>query len=99
MSEPAAPRTVRLEAHVSGHVQGVGYRVFAQRQAHNAGCTGCVRNGSDGRTVVVVAEGLEPALESLLEALRQGPRLAHVTAVILQWLPATGEFSRFAIGD
>lgn len=61
-----------LRVRVSGRVQGVGYRYFAQRQATALGLTGYVRNLTDGE-VEVVAQGDEQALASLVEDLRCGP--------------------------
>lgn len=89
----------RLQARVLGRVQGVGFRVFAQRQAQAAGCTGYVRNSADGRAVEVVAEGSQAALGALLAALRRGPRLAHVTDVQVEWTAAEGAGSDFQIRD
>lgn len=89
----------RLEAHVTGRVQGVGFRAFVQRQAQQAGCTGYVRNSADGETVEVTAEGPRSALERLLAALRRGPRLAHVAQVQVAWTAARGEFSAFLVQD
>ena len=94
-----ADATWRVDAHVSGRVQGVGFRMFAQRQAEQAGCTGYVRNSDDGSTVEVLAEGSRAALEQLLAALRRGPRLAHVAAVAAEWSPASGEFRAFQIRE
>lgn len=84
---------------MSGRVQGVGFRMFAQRQARDAGCTGFVRNSADGRAVEVVAEGDQAALDDLLKALRRGPRLARVVDVQVEWAAATGAFSDFQIRD
>ena len=67
----------RLVALVKGRVQGVGYRAFAQKKALELGLP-------DGR-VEVVAEGPKEALELFLHHLKQGPRLARVEAVEVQW--------------
>lgn len=87
----------RLEATVRGRVQGVGFRFFVQRQAARLKLAGYVRNGADGRSVEVVAEGERPALEQLLDALRRGPIGAYVEAVDVAWQPATGRFEGFSI--
>lgn len=89
----------RLEAQVTGRVQGVGFRAFVQRQAQQAGCTGFVRNSADGQTVEVTAEGSHAALEGLLAALRRGPRLARVAHVDVIWTAASGEFFGFLVQD
>lgn len=86
----------RLEAHVRGRVQGVGYRYFVRGQASRAGLRGWVANESDGG-VRVVAEGPRPALEELLAALRHGPPGARVEAVDSSWLPATESMTGFGV--
>ena len=86
----------RLEAIVSGRVQGVGFRAFVLRRAAELALRGYVRNRWD-RSVEVVAEGPRPHLEMLLEALRRGPRAAHVAQVDVRWLPATDEFDDFDV--
>ncbi|HLJ24151.1 MAG TPA: acylphosphatase [Candidatus Acidoferrales bacterium] len=65
---------------VSGRVQGVGFRFFAQRTASSLGVNGYARNLFDGR-VEVYAIGSAEQLEALLNALRRGPRMAGVDRV------------------
>jgi acylphosphatase len=65
---------------VSGRVQGVGFRYFAQDAARREGLHGYVTNQDDG-TVEVKAEGEADALERFERALRRGPsrsRIEHV---------------------
>ena len=83
-----------MHAIVRGDVQGVGFRYFVQRRAHDLGLGGWVRNNDDG-TVEVVAEGDRPQLEQLERALKEGPRAAHVDRVDAQWSPAAGNLGRF----
>lgn len=65
---------------ISGRVQGVGYRYFAERSAHQTGVTGWARNLDDGR-VEVHANGSKEQLEDFEGRLRVGPRFAEVRAV------------------
>jgi acylphosphatase len=67
--------------YVSGTVQGVGYRYFAQRAAQLLRLTGYVRNLSDGR-VEVYAIGRAESLAALRRELRRGPRAAFVSSVV-----------------
>jgi len=67
---------------ISGRVQGVGYRNFAERSAQEAGVTGWARNLDDGR-VEVHANGTSGQLEDFEARLRQGPRFADVRKVEL----------------
>jgi len=89
----------RLEAKIYGRVQGVGFRVFVRDKALAYGLSGYARNRySPQRHVEVVAEGPKPALKTLLHYLQQGPPLARVERVDVQWGPASGEFSGFHMG-
>ncbi|NOY15101.1 MAG: acylphosphatase [bacterium] len=62
---------------VSGLVQGVGYRNFAQRKALELGLSGWVRNLADGR-VEVMAIGKKDQLLKFINHLKRGPVLAKV---------------------
>jgi hydrogenase maturation protein HypF len=84
----AGPRRVR--ARVDGTVQGVGYRPFVYRLAHELGVAGWVLN--DERGVLVEAEGSAEAVATLVARLASdAPPLADVRAVTSEELPATGE--------
>ena len=86
----------RLEAVVQGRVHGVGFRVFALREARRLRLTGWVAN-EPGRRVRCVAEGPRADLESRLGALQEGPAGAWVERVDASWLAATGEFPGFDV--
>lgn len=87
---------VRLTARVRGDVQGVGYRVFARREASALGLRGYTRNLPD-RSVEVVAEGNAQTLRQFVGALERGPAAAVVEAVETEWGSADGTFSGFQI--
>jgi len=57
-----------LTAHISGRVQGVGFRYTTYQVAKEFEVSGTVRNLADGR-VLVVAEGEHDEVEAFLEAL------------------------------
>jgi acylphosphatase len=86
----------RIHVFVSGRVQGVAYRFFAERRAAEIQVTGWVRNLRDGR-IEIVAEGQKVDLERFLEFLRQGPRMAKVDGLDLLWEDYRGEFKDFRI--
>jgi acylphosphatase len=65
---------------VSGRVQGVGYRAFAERMAREIGVTGWARNLDDGR-VEVHANGTAAQLDDFEGRLRSGPRWVDVRSV------------------
>jgi acylphosphatase len=77
-------------------VQGVGFRYFVDKAAGEHRATGWVRNRGDG-SVEVLAEGSEAALTNLLDAIRRGPRGAHVTDVQVEWGEGAGAFTTFQI--
>ena len=93
MADPAA---VRLDATVSGRVQGVGFRYFVLREAMELDLRGWVANTPDG-AVRCVAEGPRTSLESLLERLHDGPVSAIVERVSVAWMPATGTLHSFSV--
>ena len=86
-----------LHARVSGVVQGVGFRYFVQWRARAIGLNGYVRNLPDG-DVEVVVEGGREALEEMVKNLRQGPLMASVKGVSVQWAEsAEPQFKDFRI--
>jgi acylphosphatase len=62
---------------ITGRVQGVGYRNFAQRVARDLRLQGWARNLADGR-VEVLAVGTKLQLERFEGELRLGPPAADV---------------------
>lgn len=96
MSDASSADQVRLDATARGRVQGVGYRVFALREAMYLDLDGYVANLADGG-VRVVAEGPRSKLDALLERLEEGPPAGWVDRVITRWEPARGLGSGFRI--
>ncbi len=88
--------TIRRRVHVSGRVQGVGYRVSCAREAERAGLAGLVRNLPDGG-VEAVFEGSADRVDALIAWCRRGPRSAVVREVRVVDEPATGT-TGFRIG-
>jgi acylphosphatase len=90
-----AEAIVRLEARITGRVQGVYYRATTEREARARGVTGWVRNCRDG-AVELLAEGPRSACTGLLDFCRTGPPGARVDDIQTVWSEATGEFRTFA---
>lgn len=67
---------------VSGRVQGVGFRYFAQDAARREGLNGYVANQADG-SVEAVAEGESESVERFERALRRGPSRSRVEHVMV----------------
>jgi len=86
----------RLSAQIEGRVQGVGFRNFTQMRARQLGVTGWVRNEQDG-SVRLEAEGPRAALDELLEAVHEGPRMARVESVEAEWADANDEYEGFRV--
>lgn len=76
-------------AVVTGRVQGVGYRFFAERIARELGIAGWVRNLPDG-SVEALLEGEEDALARFLERLRRGPLASRVDSLVVEERPVQG---------
>ncbi len=76
----AVVETLAKRFYVSGAVQGVGFRFFADRVAARLGVAGYVKNLFDGR-VEVYAIGGAAQLDELKSELRRGPRMASVDQV------------------
>lgn len=81
---------------ISGEVQGVGYRFFAQRAAARHQITGYVRNLADGR-VEALAQGSAESVESFKHDLATGPNWARVEQVEEINLEPTESYSSFRI--
>lgn len=71
---------------VRGDVQGVGFRVFAQKKATSLGVNGWAQNLDDGR-VEVYGVGTPDRLKDLAAALHIGPRMSEVRGVEEQDAP------------
>ena len=81
---------------ISGEVQGVGYRFFAQRAAARHQVVGYVRNLPDGR-VEALAEGTAQSVEAFRNDLATGPAYAQVENLEEINLEPTGLYSSFRI--
>ncbi|MBX3751270.1 MAG: carbamoyltransferase HypF [Opitutaceae bacterium] len=94
---PATPQRDRL-LRVRGTVQGVGFRPFVLRLAHELGVRGWVRNDAQG--VLVRAVGDDRQLDQFAaQVVSRAPAAAHVAAA--EWLdeppPAEGVNGGFTI--
>ncbi len=81
--------------HITGIVQGVGFRPFVYGLARRLALAGWVRNTSAGVDIAVDGEGEQ--LQAFLQALRQdAPPLARIDRLDVTWQPANG-FDEFTI--
>jgi acylphosphatase len=81
---------------ISGEVQGVGYRFFAQRAAARHQVVGYVRNLPDG-TVEALAEGTLESVEGFKHDLAAGPSYGRVERVEEVNVEPTGHYTTFRI--
>jgi acylphosphatase len=81
---------------ISGRVQKVGYRYFAQRAAARHQVTGYVRNLPDGR-VEVLTEGPLESVEAFKHELAAGPTFSEVENIEEIAVEPTGLYSHFRV--
>lgn len=81
---------------ISGFVQGVGFRFFAQRSAARHQIRGYVKNLEDGR-VEAYAEGNAKAVEDFKHDLIAGPTYSRVEHIEETVLDPSGLYSAFRI--
>ncbi len=65
---------------ITGRVQGVGFRYFAEAAAMRAGVHGWVRNLPDGSLEAFV-EGEQSAVDGVEASLRRGPSSSRIDNV------------------
>jgi hydrogenase maturation protein HypF len=86
---PMLPTTEALSIRVGGVVQGVGFRPFVFRLAHEHALAGWVRNAGDG--VEIYLEGPAGSLDAFLRDLEaQAPPAARIAAVDVARATACG---------
>ena len=74
---------------VRGVVQGVGFRPFVYRLAHEEGLAGFIGNDTDGVTIEV--EGAAERLDAFVARLRaEMPPMARIDAITVRQLAALG---------
>jgi acylphosphatase len=85
--EKANRRAVRVR--ITGRVQGVCYRAWAQSNAHALGLSGWVRNLRDG-AVEALFSGADVQVFEMLARCRKGPSAAFVedVAILEEGAPA-----------
>jgi acylphosphatase len=87
---------VHKQVLASGRVQGVSYRFFVMETARALKLTGWVRNLADGRVEAEV-QGDEDTVNQLIEAMRKGPRMAHVTELVIIPLAFENRYTDFQV--
>jgi acylphosphatase len=79
-----------------GHVQGVGFRFFAQELARLENLTGWARNQRDG-SVEILAQGEADAMRRFEGRIRRGPSRAHVEHCVVEDEVPSEQMREFSI--
>ncbi len=90
MGERVTPDRVRAHVWVSGQVQGVFFRAYAEDEAGYRKVHGWIRNASDGR-VEAAFEGAPEAVAAMVQWCHRGSPAARVTGVEVVWETPCGE--------
>lgn len=87
---------IEMCAVVTGQVQGVSYRIYAQEAATGLDLVGYIRNVSDG-SVEVVAQGQSTVLKEFVEYLHEGSLMAQVENVAVDWRSVHKTYDEFSV--
>jgi acylphosphatase len=92
--------TERRVVHLSirGRVQGVGFRAFVEDEAVARQLDGWVRNRRDG-SVEAAGAGPHEAVDSWIEAVRQGPPASRVDALEVRETEESALAGRFGFAQ
>lgn len=86
----------RATLTITGRVQGVGYRYFTLQKARHLHLNGFVQNRPNNQVKCIV-EGDTDIVKEFLEYLHEGPPLARVERIEVQWDDYTNQFSGFEV--
>jgi hydrogenase maturation protein HypF len=90
LKDETQPKRERRQVRVCGVVQGVGFRPFIYRLAHEEGLAGFIGNDTDGVTIEI--EGHQARVEAFLARLRpEAPPLARIDSVAVRELTLVGD--------
>lgn len=81
---------------ISGRVQGVWFRQSTKEQAVTLGVTGWCRNCPDGR-VEALFQGEKETVQRMIDWCHQGPKMARVDRVEIDWVAVDESFVKFEI--
>lgn len=90
MSPRNAGAHVRAHVWVSGRVQGVYFRAYAEDEAAFRNVAGWIRNAPDGR-VEAVFEGSPASVEAMIRWCHRGSPASAVSGVEVAWEDPRGE--------
>ncbi len=74
----------RADLTLHGQVQGVSFRITAQKWAAELNLTGYVQNNPD-KTLIISIQGDQNKVEEFISRCYDGPKWARVTDIIIKW--------------
>lgn len=86
----------QVHLYIKGDVIGVGFRAWTKIQAKIIGVTGWVRN-VDGDWVEAQIQGDEEKVKQIVELIKKGPPVSHVSEVEVFWQEPKEVFDLFEI--
>jgi acylphosphatase len=87
---------IEMHCIVTGSVQGVAYRTYAQESAMKLELVGYVQNQPDG-TVQVIAQGRSDVLKEFVEYLYEGSLTSVVEGVSVEWKSIGKTYDEFSL--
>lgn len=86
----------QVHLYIKGDVIGVGFRAWIKIQVKIIGVTGWVRN-VDGDWVEAQIQGDEEKVKQIIELIKKGPPVSHVSEVEVFWQEPKEVFDSFEI--
>ena len=86
----------QVHLYIKGDVIGVGFRAWTKIQSKIIGVTGWVRN-KDVDSVEAQIQGEEEKVKQIVELIKKGPPVSHVSDVQAFWQEPKEIFDQFEI--
>jgi hydrogenase maturation protein HypF len=83
--------------HLTGIVQGVGFRPFVYRVAKSMSLNGYVLNLGDAGVEIVVEDSEKHVQELITKIKKDLPSISRIDSVNVDWFPSENEFTDFVI--
>ena len=83
--------------HLTGIVQGVGFRPFVYRVAKSMSLNGYVLNLGDAGVEIVVEDSEKQVQELITRIKKDLPSISRIDSVDVDWFPSENEFTDFVI--
>jgi acylphosphatase len=94
----------QVHLYIKGDVIGVGFRAWTKIQAKIIGITGWIRNANNqpdvfgaGGGVETQIQGEKEKVDQIIELIKKGPPISHVSKVEIFWQEPKEIFDSFEI--